>query len=510
MGVSFKVKEIGLLIFRDEKERLFELKTDFKMKMDQKPDNLELRLKLESFLVEDYLHKYLNPDLEKLMTSVPPGVDAEMTKEDLIKVTLRKIEKTHPSYQKTKTATTIEVNFGYFYINFKPDTLQAIMNFFLPPSNLVEPVQKPQQSEELVFVKDDIDHISIDLKATMETLCFRLVHQRSHLLMAELELTKFGTQLKMCSQSLELTGTLDNLKLSDMTNYPRTIHLEEDYLNIRPYQLIAAAEGSQNFLSLSFAQYGPKHPNAKLESKVFSFAKVELSSLKIVYLQQPILRLIDYLTGQLLPSIRPGTLEIIKVDRETAEANLKALQFMDIQVVIQNPIVVLKPEPDSTEFLEILVGIIDVNSERVEDRERIKVKDNSLEFVYCERYNIRLADMEIFKVNKKDEQAEVKSSLSRKANFTFFFERLLFGEEYAILDDHHDLNLSMKLVGGMSPFLLTIVHEDYLLVMRCLFFNITYTDERDEFYLTDIQALTNSEAQEQLGSKYYLNEPFCI
>ena len=82
--------------------------------------------------------------------------------------------------------------------------------------------------------------------------------------------------------------------------------------------------------------------------------------------------------------------------------------------------------------------------------------------------------------------------LSKRFNFNLSIERLLYEEEYRTIYENEDptankFNLisGMRLDGIMSPVILSFYHEDFLLLMRCIFFNITYDDLQDKLFLSN-------------------------
>jgi len=298
---------------------------------------------------------------------------------------------------------------------------------------------------------------------------------------------------------MEAFVKVKNFQLHDLTNYPYSIDSNLQYEKIDPYELVGTDQKDKNLLELSFISYDEKNPKADLKNRIFSYVDIKLSSIKINYVQQPVLRLIDYMTGQLLSSLRPnntndtpeGPKYIVKVTREDALNIISNPQFMDIKIFIESPIITLKPLPTSVEYLEVRLGDISIENERCKNKDRHSNPSRPLEFVWTEVMRIKLNRMGFFKVLNSN-----KFELTKEFNFDLLFERLLFTDEYRAAygfdeDQQHqqkfNLDDSMKLDGRMSPMIMIMVHEDYLLIMRCLFFNVTYDDLMDKLFVSNYQ-----------------------
>lgn len=117
---------------------------------------------------------------------------------------------------------------------------------------------------------------------------------------------------------------------------------------------------------------------------------VKISSIRINYMQQALFRLIDYIQWQLLPAVRPYKYDLVLIGmpKHIGEQNLANIQFMDIKIHIQAPILTLKPLPTSTSYLEIRLADISLQNGIVTDSTRFKNPCKPLDFVYCETYDI--------------------------------------------------------------------------------------------------------------------------
>lgn len=70
---------------------------------------------------------------------------------------------------------------------------------------------------------------------------------------------------------------------------------------------------------------------------------------------------------------------------------------MEMDIVIQNPLISLKPNPNSYEYLEIDLGTIKITYEREKNGDRLldcKLKDE-LKETYSEKYYITMTNMQM-------------------------------------------------------------------------------------------------------------------
>lgn len=107
--------------------------------------------------------------------------------------------------------------------------------------------------------------------------------------------------------------------------------------------------------------------------------------------------------------------------------------------------------------------------------------------------------MGLYRINETKSQ-----SLSTPATFTIQFEMLSFADEYKAIYNQNTqndqnkkntqteqkiekkpLDLSQKMKGRMTPLKILLLHSDFLLLMKCLFFNIAYDDLKDEMMVSN-------------------------
>jgi hypothetical protein len=103
-----------------------------------------------------------------------------------------------------------------------------------------------------------------------------------------------------------LDGSLSNLQLHDLTNYPNTL-IQNDVDNIKPKELFGIAksgndENQRSLIKLEFKMINPQFSYVPEDFHTNELT-VKIDSIRIDYYQQVILRLINYITEQLLGAV---------------------------------------------------------------------------------------------------------------------------------------------------------------------------------------------------------------
>mgnify|MGYP003580199651 CR=1 FL=1 len=92
-------------------------------------------------------------------------------------------------------------------------------------------------------------------------------------------------------------------------------------------------------------------------------------------------------------------------------------------------------------------------------------------------------------------EGDNKFEISKKTQLGLELERQLMYDEYIAVyrdgqpensKDRFDLDMSIKIDGRITPIIMLLQREDYLMIMRSLYFNIQYDDTRDKLFMSNI------------------------
>ena len=251
---AFVLKSVRLQLFDEAQDKEFLALTteNLSLQYTQRNQAFECSLSLSALNLHDMIYQYKNKDMGSFLTS-------SNSESDLVQIKVISKEKSHPQYENIDL--DVDIVFGSLQINLKPDTLLKVLAFVkvenahekndqpveihheLPasmdhgdfgnvanrpstgsksnsatPRNSQTP-QKGQDNEE----ESQKDTILLKTNVRLEAIKLVLVHRKTHLAIAELGISKSKFVFEQRTDEMHLAGSLGNLQLFDMTNYPNTI-----------------------------------------------------------------------------------------------------------------------------------------------------------------------------------------------------------------------------------------------------------------------------------------------
>jgi hypothetical protein len=84
-----------------------------------------------------------------------------------------------------------------------------------------------------------------------------------------------------------------------MTNYPNTIDTNLRWKELVQYEMFGKGKEVENLIELDFTQYNAPHP--LIVNNVASKVKLTVNQMKLDFFMQPTMRIVNFLTAQLLP-----------------------------------------------------------------------------------------------------------------------------------------------------------------------------------------------------------------
>ena len=121
--------------------------------------------------------------------------------------------------------------------------------------------------------------------------------------------------------------------------------------------------GEKCLMELDFVKYNRPHP--KIVGNVCSEVSININKMKYTHLQQPLLRIINFFTEQVVPAASGGG---GSEKKEPGDSSTKASQGLEtpslsrMNIVIANPQILVKPRPYSAEFIAVDLGKIVVSN----------------------------------------------------------------------------------------------------------------------------------------------------
>ena len=379
----FQMEEVNLkLKHDDELDWLVFRSRDIRVIQSDEIENIGICINLESLeLLEMMPNKTFNTLIYIDQT------EDRGTSNDKIIVTVPKVDK-------PDTKQIIEVNFSTVYFYWKPDYTEKLMSFlwtFLgkEAGSIPEGRTSVQSTRKSVTGKDmETVNSVVVVRVSMFSMNFGL----KDFTLFKMAASGFDLCLTSRSDRLEVDGGVGKLTISDMTNYPET--------KLTLFDMLEEEMGEKSFdttlahCKLSFSYVLLEKTSSHIQNFITSKLSVDLSELTLLFFQQPILRIINYLLNHFLPVLsKPKSFQ----DMSNA---LVTPGFMSIKVTADKPKLKLYNHPGSQMHIEFQIGYMVIFNKQYQNVEA--APKNFFEYLWYESYSIRLSDIRIY--TKSDTQ----------------------------------------------------------------------------------------------------------
>jgi len=444
-----------------------------------------MNVNMKSLEVKDFL----SFSDQKLISSTPPKEIELAENADLIDVKVFILEHDHPKYHETQTNVQVTLEFGYLHLNYKPQIINKLLQFFSSSMNENPSIKKKKSLEN--YQPHPHDHSSpthtlLNLHINFKQLDLGFIHAESHACLAELAFKNICFRFNQKTHFTELEATLGNIQLFDTTD-PKRVEL-----------VGMQNQEDGNLLEINYKSYDRQHPQAQNQDNIFTFVDINMSNLQINYIHQLFMRLIGYVQDQLLPSLSADSSQESSnpvVSKEDAEEIVKNPQFMDLSINVKSPIIILKPllHQKCQDYLEIQLGDLKVKTGVNRNSERLPPANQSVEFIYCQNYGINMQNIGIWRVD-----GENKYRLTQKVSFNLNLEMPTFTSEYKTLLSSFDEKMSLQ--GRMTPLVFVLSDQDLLLIKKVLTFNILYDDGMNHTFEIESKRVDQTQVAETKSS----------
>ncbi|OMJ85768.1 hypothetical protein SteCoe_12834 [Stentor coeruleus] len=366
---------------------------------------------------------------------------------DLIIVKLQHINPKSINYQGIDFV--MRVKCGEVEINWNHALMVEVLNFF----QFAEYSDPTSLIEEKVGIVDK-DHILLDFYIDIEDVTMFLNNNKTQVTIAGISVKKFSSNFLVQNEGYIWKGTLGNLEICELTNYPATA-LGNEFV---PFQLFSVQNNS-SLMKFMIIIYSDK--NKDRDQDVSSKVELVLSSVSIVYLHQPIMRIVDYLNYHVL-----GAFDTQSRARDIDERSMikpkiieEKLSFTSIFVKIQNPIVVIPPRPGYESFFTLNLGDITIKNHLE--------KTNNPGWV--DTYVIQMDKVNILSTTDQiAEEFDIKIEIKRKILMTKHLEI-------------PNLDKAYRIFGTISEIKMNLSQRDYNLIIRTADLNILYDDQLESY-----------------------------
>ncbi|KAL4505260.1 hypothetical protein ABPG72_016327 [Tetrahymena utriculariae] len=501
-------------------------------------------LVLGGVFLSDYLYSYKDSNLNDFITS---SLESDKDENDLIQVGVVILDKGHPEYQNIDLDIDLKFNnltlnykpdiLAKILTFFQTDSYIEFSNTENESGNLSEMMtsgkisslnsknSKDQGSKQLqppkltkqdtqdsnTQVLQDCQTILLQANVQINQIKIVLINLKNRLPINDLLINKINLETQLRSDEIVIKSSLGNLQARDLTNYPNTIYSEEDWQKIQPQEILGILNKNNlsNLLEVDFRMLFEGSSKIKSDN-VDTFVNLVFNSIHLNYIQAPVLRFIDFILEQFLDCLEnPNSFidesEIVEKHKISFLRDLdkshdpvlsldkigaqKVAQLLDkpllfkLDIMILNPLITLKPNPSSEEYLQADLGVIKITNQVVKNSNRLlecKIK-NEIKETYSDIYQVNAQNM-LIRVIKGDQVTEItqKFNLNVSVNLANYFYQYKY-----IYGDDIKIDTTVRVYNHISPIIFVISNENYNLIMKCVMHNIAYDDGCDRFLVND-------------------------
>lgn len=397
----------------------------------------------------------------------------------------------------------IEVAFNTLYVSWKPLLMNEVILFAIDEINEIKKEQMAKYSDaRLAAPKDDALLRQKKIKELHNALQNRkLVNLRStnitvvglfiafYTPQTDIQLTSvtLNNLSMMVSTSIEkqvFKGRLENLVISDHTNYPNTVVSAEEQKFEAPTELFGVNKFSKSILEFTMVMYPDYHPQL-VDSRTL-LINLDVNSIVINYMQQPFLRIISYLKRCIFDVYSKQPVLTIPKTIQQIKEMLKDPKFMKLDAVIKNLKVKLSTHSLLSHLFELDFQQIGVSNEIVKHKKRIQSESKAFSYTFNENFKFSFKRIVLSKVSREGQK---RLQITNEFDIALDLERSLFKKEYLrLLADEYKENQKYNFDGKdkinlhIKEFELKVKRQDYVELLDTLANSVLFRDQKDYIY----------------------------
>lgn len=383
--------------------------------------------------------------------------------QELILVKIKHIDSKSPNYKNQDFK--VKVHCGAVEVDWNYHLVMELMNFF----------QFAGYSDPSLTIEKQVgvvakDHVLLNFSIESEEISINLNNNTTGVSIGRVSVQQFASNFTLQSEGNIWRGTLGNIEISDLTNYPATA------LNnpIVPYKLFTVRENNR-LMHFTIIMYSESLVDRDPDTS--TKVELELNSINIVYLHQPIMRIIDYLMNHVLGAFDTMN-RVNEIDKNSLckpKVAEQTLSFTSILVKIHEPIVYIPPRPGSAQYFIINLGQITVKNSLL--------KANNPGWV--DSYQIQM---------KKLHLLSTSNAITEEFNIDLEVTRKLLTAKHLKMPG---LDKAYRISGNCEGIKLNLSLRDYTLLIKTSDLNVLYDDQL-ETYISPLYRLGNVEPGEFL------------
>ena len=411
----------------------------------------------------------------------------------------------------------VELNIGNVIGQWSPDSVRNILSIIIHndilkydvereifneniqnKTNFINPTQQTKAKEKC----SEYIYTYMNFKSTFknaELIWIQPILYEKFLLI-NIENTIINAEIK--ADHFIINGSLGDTQIYDLSHYPYSATLnpvDNDITN----QIFGKKESiSTSFITFEYSSMYPWCPLCKGDKT--SIANVNIVSPYLIYMHTHFLRCFDYLISEFLGAL--GSSEEIK-QFQNEQFNISprhekdSIDFMDINLTITNPQIIMKPRFSFKEYFLIDLGTINLNC----SYEKVfgKVRNDVDDYRWSTTYQF---DIKNFNIKTEDEFVICEPSncvVNMHVTESTDMDKICYSE--------YEFDYSYQFDVFVKEISANLRQRDFTNFMKCVDLNILYDDGLDDKYDYQKQKLMVKEQKQRQSilnkkKKQYYNE----
>jgi vacuolar protein sorting-associated protein 13A/C len=481
VGVEINVRNIcaNLLDESKEMQKLFTINlTDFYFLLFIREKDVTMHMSLHSLRIYDEKYKH-DPSFYEMLNSVN---DSEYK---LFSINILIAEVDSPRFN--KAGIDIELKIGYLYAVWQPNSIRRLLHYLahndilrdkIKDEALGKTAEEIEKEMKTYPAEDEINKIKcnvtkelyMELSLTLQKVNIIWVNPINNIYFMNVSLNESNLYVEMTLDHFNVSGTLGNTQLADLTNYPYTIKSQQEYLDTKSFTEILGFKDSSS-LTFEYHSYAIFCPLCK--NNYTSKAIVNFNSVRLNYIQEYFFRMFNYLFAEFLGALSADqSVKDYKKERnQIPQIKSDEMEFLDLTCTFNNPQVLLKARNCFEEgFLADLGTVIITNSYT---KKSGKIRNNPEIEKFISIYHFDLKELYIITHDK----FKIVENTNAKVEMLF---TALSEEENNMSDSLVDKSFVMNL--WIDKIATNLRQNDFTYIMKCNDLNFLYIDGLDQQY----------------------------
>lgn len=390
----------------------------------------------------------------------------------VINVTSRSLDKRHVEYRGEASFLTLQLS--SLVVNWNMDLLSMLMNF-------LQFKGKGMGSEKQVVGSVQSDLVLTTITIELKSVELNLNNSKDEITVAKICMENMRNVLKIKNSGSFFTGSLSNLTIFDMTEWPKTA-LRTPADQIAPYNLFSIREPSDSVVDFSITILEDDAPEKEDDNG--TIVHMHMRGVDITLLNQSYIRISNYFSYKVLGVLDPVAryktrerwpehyqLSIIDV-MEPLEYPFRGdsyKRFTSITVIIDDPVLYLLPRPSSDDYFHAELSQISVTNSH-----QLVQSRHDTESVWVDLYKIAFSQMNLM---------AGEETVIEPFDWVLSFERPLLNQRQSTTSLDFATHFTLK--ATIDRLLMNLSQRKLTLLLNLIDLNMAYDDHMEKIINSD-------------------------